>query len=231
MGKRKRVTDVRVAAVRGGVMKSVVRKEFRLLVRDPVLLSQIGLQIVYLLPLGFVLLRPGGGVALSEPAFAPALTLLSSALSGSLIWITVSAEDAPDLIASAPVTQSSVDRAKLISAIAPIWAVMTIPLIALFVRSPWAGAWALAGVLTASTSSAMIGLWRRQPGSRRDFVRRRQGGSVLSALGQTFVALGWSATAGLGAYGLPWLAIIPAILAAAILGVLHKPPPPVPAAA
>jgi ABC-2 type transport system permease protein len=231
MGKRKRVTDVRVAAVRGGVMKSVVRKEFRLLVRDPVLLSQIGLQIVYLLPLGFVLLRPGGGVALSEPAFAPALTLLSSALSGSLIWITVSAEDAPDLIASAPVTQSSVDRAKLISAIAPIWAVMSIPLIALFVRSPWAGAWALAGVLIASTSSAMIGLWRRQPGSRRDFVRRRQGGSVLSALGQTFVALGWSATAGLGAYGLPWLAIIPAILAASILGVLYKPPPPVPAAA
>ncbi len=231
MGARKRVVDGRVAAVRGGVMKSVVRKEFRLLLRDPVLLSQIGLQIVYLLPLGFVLLRPGGGVALTEPAFAPALTLLSSALSGSLIWITVSAEDAPDLIASAPVTQSSVDRAKLISAIAPVWAAMLLPLIALLVRSPWAGAWALAGVIAASTSSALIGLWRRNPGSRRDFVRRRQGGSVLTALGQTFVALGCSATAGLGAYGLPWLALIPAIIAAAILGVLHKPPPPLPAAA
>jgi ABC-2 type transport system permease protein len=229
MGRRKRAVDVRVAAVRGGVTRSVVRKEFRLLLRDPVLLSQIGLQIVYLLPLGFVLLRPGGG--LTEAAFAPALTLLSSALSGSLIWITVSAEDAPDLIASAPVTSGSIDRAKLIAAITPVWALMVIPVIALFVRSPWAGVWALGGVIAASTSSALIGLWRRNPGSRRDFVRRRQGGSIMTALGQTFVALGVSAVAGFGAYGWPWLSIIPAIIAAAILGALYKPPPPVPAPA
>jgi ABC-2 type transport system permease protein len=231
MGQRKRVTDVRVAAVRGGLTRSVVRKELRLLVRDPVLLSQIGLQIVYLLPLGFVLIRPGNDATFIEAAFAPALTLLSSALSGSLIWITVSAEDAPDLIASAPVTSGSIDRAKLIAAIAPVWAVMAIPVVALLVRSPWAGAWALGGVLIASTSSALIGLWRRNPGSRRDFVRRRQGGSVMTALGQTFVALGASATAGFGAYGWPWLSIIPAIIAAAILGALYKPPPPVPAPA
>lgn len=230
MGRKTRGVDVRVAAVRGGVMSSVVRKEFRLLLRDPVLLSQIGLQLIYLLPLGFVLLRPGGGIAITEAAFAPALTLLSSALSGSLIWVTVSAEDAPDLVASAPVKPSSIDRAKLVAAIAPVWTVMAILVIALFVRSPWAGTWALGGVLAASTSSALIGLWRRVPGSRRDFVRRRQGGSVLTALGQTFIALGWSATAGFGAYGYPWLSLIPAIIAAAILGVLYKAPPTVPAA-
>lgn len=231
MGRRKRGPDARIAAVRGGLTRSVVRKELRLLIRDPVLLSQIGLQIVYLLPLGFVLIRPGNDVTMIEAAFAPALTLLSSALSGSLIWITVSAEDAPDLIASAPVGSNSIDRAKLIAAIAPVWAAMTIPLIALLLRSPWAGAWALGGVIAASTSSALIGLWRRTPGSRRDFVRRRQGGSVMTALGQTFVALGVSATAGFGAYGWPWLSIIPAIIAAAILGALYKPPPPMPATA
>ena len=60
MGRRKRVADARVATVRGGVMRSVVRKEMRLLERDPLLLSQIGLQLVYLLPLGFILLRPDG---------------------------------------------------------------------------------------------------------------------------------------------------------------------------
>ena len=231
MGRRKRGVDARVAEVRGGVISSVVRKEFRLLIRDPVLLSQIGLQVVYLLPLGFVLLRPGGGVTITEAAFAPALTLLSSAISGSLIWITVSAEDAPDLIASAPVSIQSIDRAKLIAAIGPVWAAMSIPLIALFARDVWAASWALGGVLAASTSSALIGLWRRNPGSRRDFVRRRQGGSVLTALGQTFVALGTSATVGFGAYGWPWLSLIPAIIAAAVLGALHKPPPAVPAAA
>ena len=35
MGQRRRATDARVAEVRGGVMRSVMRKEMRLLVRDP----------------------------------------------------------------------------------------------------------------------------------------------------------------------------------------------------
>jgi ABC-2 type transport system permease protein len=230
MGRRRRVADVRVAAVRGGVMRSVVRKELRLLARDPVLLSQVGLQLVYFLPLAFPLLTPNSRL-LSEAAFAPALTLLSSALSGSLIWITVSAEDAPDLISSAPVLTRHVDRAKLIAAIVPVLALMALPVIALLIRNPYVGAWAAAGVTVASTSSALIGLWRRKPGNRREFVRRRAGGSVIVMLGQSFVAIGLSATIGLGAYGLPWLALIPAIIAFAILGALHKPPPPVTAAA
>jgi ABC-2 type transport system permease protein len=224
MGRKQRATDTHVASVRGGAMASVIRKEIRLLQRDPVLLSQIGLQIVYLLPLGFVLLRPGGAVALTEAAFAPALTLLSSTLAGSLIWITISAEDAPDLIASAPVLRRTVDRAKLVAAIAPVWLAMSIPLVALIVRAWPEGLWATTGVICATTASALIGLWRRTPGSRKEFVRHRQKGTVLTGLGQTFVSLGISSTVGLGAYGYPWLAIIPAIMAAAILGALHKAP-------
>lgn len=225
MGGKKKRTDARVAEVRGGVMRSIVRKEFRLLFRDPVLLSQIGLQLVYLLPLGFVLLRPGSNnFQITEAAFVPALTLLSSALSGSLIWVTVSAEDAPDLIASAPVSVMTMDRAKLVSAIAPVIALMAIPVAALWIRSWPAGAWATLGVMLASTASALIGLWRRSPGSRRDFVRRRQGGSVLTGLGQTFSALGIAGTMGLAAYGYPWLAMIPAVIAIAIVGALHRNP-------
>lgn len=230
MGRKKRGADARVATVRGGVMGSVIRKELRLLVRDPLLLSQIGLQVVYLLPLGFVLLRPDSGIALTGAVFVPALTLLSSALSGSLIWITVSAEDAPDLISSAPVPMRMVDRAKLFSAIAPVLALMAIPVGALLVRDTPAGLWALGGVAAASASSALIGLWRRMPGSRRDFVRRRQRGSVLTGLGQAFVAIGLAATAGVGAYGLPWLSLIPAIIVLAILGALYRPAPTIAAA-
>lgn len=223
MGKRKRTSDARVASVRGGVMRSIIRKEFRLLLRDPLLLSQIGLQLVYLLPLGFILVRPDSGIPIVAATFAPALALLSSALSGSLVWITVSAEDAPDLITSAPVQAQMVDRAKLFAAITPVLAVMSIPLAAMLVRDPWAGVWATGGVISASTSAALIGLWRRTPGSRREFVRRRQKGSVLTGLGQSLVAIGIAVAAGLGAYGWPWMALIPAIIIAAILGALYKP--------
>ena len=45
----------------------------------------------------------------------------------------------------------------------------------------------------------------------------------MSRLGQTIVTLTLTATVGVGAYGYPWLALIPAIFAAAITGALYKP--------
>ncbi|MBK8838105.1 MAG: hypothetical protein IPO30_05225 [Hyphomonadaceae bacterium] len=225
MGQKKRVADARVAAVRGGVMSSIIRKELRLLTRDPLLLSQIGLQLLYFLPIGFVLLRPDGDFLLTPAAFAPALTLLAGALAGSLIWVTVSAEDAPDLIASAPVSMRASDRAKLFSAIAPVLALMALPIIALAVRDPRVAAWTTGGVVVNALSAALIGVWRRTQGSRKDFVRRRQSGSLMSSLGKAFVGLGITATTAAGAYGYPWLALIPAIIAVAMLGALYRPTP------
>ena len=179
------------------------------------------------LPLGFVLLRPDpdGAFQLTPAAFAPALTLLAGALAGSLIWITVSAEDAPDLIASAPVHVRAVDRAKLFAAIAPVLALMVLPLLALSARDAWAGAWAAGGVIANAFAGALIGVWRRTPGSRKDFVRRRQNGSLITSLGKAFIGLGITATVGAGAYGFPWLALIPAIITFAMLGALYKPTP------
>lgn len=227
MGQKKnRAADQRVAAVRGGVLASIVRKELRLLWRDPLLLSQIGLQIVYLLPLGFILLRPddGGEMSLTVAAFAPALTVLASSLAGSLIWITVSAEDAPDLIASAPVSPKLVDRGKVLAAVGPVLMLLAIPILAIASNSLLAGAWTLGGCIAASTAAALIGVWRRTPASRREFLRRRGRGSIVVGLGQTAVAMGVAAAAGLGAYGYPWLALIPAIVAGALLGALHRDP-------
>lgn len=225
MGQRKRVADTRIAVVRGGETASIVRKELRLLWRDPVLLSQIGLQLVYLIPLAIVLMRFNNSDApgVSLQALAPALTLLSSALAGSLIWITVSAEDAPDLVASAPIAPALLERGKIMAALAPVAALMVIPLAFLIVEAPAVGGWALGGCLVSAACSALIGLWRRSPGSRRDFFRNRRQGTLMSRLGQTIVTLTLTATVGLGAYGYPWLALIPAIFAAALTGALYKP--------
>jgi ABC-2 type transport system permease protein len=227
MGTKKRVADTRIAAVRGGLTGSVIRKEMRLLVRDPLLLSQIGLQLLYFLPLGFVLLRPDpdGQFQLTAAAFAPALTLLAGALAGSLIWVTVSAEDAPDLIASAPVSLKAVHRAKIFAAVAPVLALMVLPVIALGARDLNVGLWAGLGVAANAMSAALVGVWRRTQASRKDFVRRRQSGSLITSLGKAFIGLGLTATVGAGAYGYPWLALIPAIITIAMLGALYKPTP------
>ena len=227
MGRKKRVADARVAAVRGGLMGSVIRKEVRLLVRDPLLLSQIGLQLLYFLPLGFVLLRPDpdGAFQLTAAAFAPALTLLAGALAGSLIWVTVSAEDASDLIASAPVTLQSVHRAKVFAAVAPVLILMVLPIIALGGRDITVALWTASGVIANAIAAALVGVWRRTQSSRKDFVRRRQSGSLITSLGKAFTGLGITATVAAGAYGFPWLALIPAIITLAMLGALYKPTP------
>lgn len=225
MGQRKRIADARVARVRGGLMQTVVRKELRLLARDPLLLSQVGLQLVYFLPLAFILFRPGSGMQLDEPAFAPALTIIASTLAASLTWITVSAEDAPDLLASSPVPARLIDRAKILAAVLPVLALMAIPLLVIWSRDAWAAAWATGGVLVAALCASLIGLWRRVSGARRDFVRRRARGSIMAGLGQGVVTLGITSSVALGAYGWPLLAILPAIVWLAILGVLRKPAP------
>lgn len=223
-GRSRHGVDARVAHIRGGFTASVMRKELRLLLRDPLLLSQIGMQMLYLLPLGFILLQPGTGVTFTAQAFAPVLTLLASTLAGSLVWITVSAEDAPDLIASAPVPAGAIDRAKLFAAVLAALTLMAPPLAILAWRDPVSGGWALAGVLAASFASALIGLWRRSPGSRRDFVRRRQKPSMITGLGQAVVVFGLSGAIALCVYGFPLVAIVPALIACAILGALYKPP-------
>lgn len=230
MGQRRKAVDNRVAVVRGGVLQSIVRKEMRLLWRDPLLLSQVGLQIVYLLPLGFLLLRPSEGAALTPAAFAPAIAILASSLAGSLIWITISAEDAPDLLASSPVSPKLIDRGKVIAAVAPVLLALSVPIIAIAMRSPIAGLWAAAGCLAASTAAALIGVWRRLPGSRRTFMRQRGRGSLVVTLGQTTVAVGVATAAGLGAYGYPWLTLIPIIISGALLGALHRDPHALPEA-
>jgi ABC-2 type transport system permease protein len=223
MGATRRKGDTRVRAVQGGLNRSIIRKEMRLIFRDPVLISRIGLQIVYLVPLAFILVRPEepGGM-FQAAAFAPVLTLLASSLAGSLAWITISAEDVPDLIAAAPVSKPAIERGKIAAAILPVLALMTVPVTALAFHSIVPAIWALAGILAGVLSAATIQIWRQTPGSRRDFMRKRAQGSVVAQMGQSFVALLISTAAGLGAWGLPWLAIIPAILALAIFGALHR---------
>lgn len=223
MGGSRRKGDTRVRAVQGGLNRSIIRKEMRLIFRDPVLVSRIGLQIVYLIPLAFILVRPEepGGM-FQAAAFAPVLTLLASSLAGSLAWITISAEDVPDLIRAAPVSRQAVERGKIAAAVMPVLALMAVPLVALAAHKAVPAVWAAGGVLAGVLSAATIQVWRQTPGSRRDFMRKRAQGSVVAQIGQSLVALLISTAAGLGAWGLPWLAIIPAILAVAIFGALHR---------
>ena len=90
--------------------RALRRKEWMLLRRDPWLISQTLMQLLYLLPPAFLLWRGFYDGSGSLALLVPILIIAAGQLAGSLAWLAISGEDAPDLIASAPVTTARISR-------------------------------------------------------------------------------------------------------------------------
>jgi ABC-2 type transport system permease protein len=225
LGSRKRRKAGGVRAMRGGVNATLVRKEWRLLARDPLLLSQILLQLLYLAPFFAVFatrLGREGITRFDAGGFASGFVILVTSLAASLAWLTVSAEDAPDLIASAPIDRDQIDNAKAFSAATPAAALLLPPVIgAAVLVSPLAGLWLLIGGSAAIISTCLIAIWYQHPGNRKEF-RRRTRGSLLLNLGRSVVAFAWIAATGLAVSGLEVFAIIPGLIALGMLLAMHE---------
>lgn len=171
----------------------IMIKEWRLVWRDPHLISQVLLQLLYLLPLCFIVFSKD---ALQLWAVAGGLTMLCGSLSGSLSWIILKAEDAPDLLLTAPASAATVRRAKLAAAVLPILALMTVPLAWLLLRAPLAGAVTLTTVCGATLGAALVNLWTGRPGVRGEFKNRGKR-EVASRLFEVSTLLSWAALASL----------------------------------
>ena len=78
------------------------RKEWTLLLRDPWLVSQTLMQLLYLLPPAFLLWRGFGGEGAGQILLVPVLVMAAGQLAGGLAWLAISGEDAPELVATAP---------------------------------------------------------------------------------------------------------------------------------
>ena len=179
----------------GSLFDTVVRKEWRLILRDPHLISQVALQLIYLLPLCFIVFRRS---EVQLPAVAAGLTLLCGSLTASLAWIIVLAEDAPDLLRLAPASRRTIRLAKLAAASMPSLAIVAIPLLWLVVRAPIAGLLACLTVSGAVCSAALIVHWCGRPGSRSDYTTRGKK-DLLRTMLETINSLSWG--------GLGWFMI------------------------
>ncbi|MBF6907473.1 hypothetical protein HN295_20115, partial [Acinetobacter baumannii] len=74
-----------------GLTATVLVKEWRLIARDPHLISQVLLQLLYLIPLCFIVFRDG---RFQLPALSAGMTMLCGSLASALAWIVLMAEDA-----------------------------------------------------------------------------------------------------------------------------------------
>lgn len=191
------------------------KKELRLLVRDPWLLSQTLMQILYLLPPALMLWKGFGAQSDVAVMLAPVVVMAAGQLAGGLAWLAVSGEDAPELLATAPVTFGAAIRAK-IEAVSLAVAIPIAPLVAAFaVADPWAAVVAVGGVALAAASSTAIQFFFRKAAKRSHF-RRRQTASRIATFAEAFSSISWAGATGLAAAA-SWYAMAPAGLAALIL--------------
>ncbi|MFC5551244.1 hypothetical protein [Massilia aerilata] len=154
---------------RRSLFDTVVVKEWRLIARDPHLISQVLLQLVYLAPLLFLILKKNDAPG---PAIGAGLTLLCSSLTGGLAWIVVAAEDAPDLLQSSPAAGRTITLAKLAACVMPPLLLVALPLLWLIVRAPLAGVLIGFTVVASVLSAALVVKWQARPGKRSDFKSR-----------------------------------------------------------
>jgi ABC-2 type transport system permease protein len=195
------------------------RKEWTLLRRDPWLVSQTLMQLLYLLPPAFLLWRGFGDGTGSQILLVPVLVMAAGQLAGGLAWLAVSGEDAPELVATAPLTAGAILRAKVEAVMGCILMVFTPFMIAMALLSPLYALVAGVGIAIAAASATQIQLCFRAQAKRSTF-RRRQTSSRVATFAEAFVSIAWAATAALAATGTS-LAAMPGVVAIGILASAH----------
>ena len=150
----------------------------------------------------------------------PVIVMAAGQLAGGLAWLTISGEDAADLVATAPLPASRVTRAKIEVVLIAIAAIFAPLMLALAFASPLQAAVTALGVVVAAASATAIQLWFRVQARRSQF-RRRQTSSRLATFAEAFSSIGWAATAAL-ALALPVAAVISGLMTAAILAATWK---------
>jgi ABC-2 type transport system permease protein len=215
----------RAKAFRGGSRQQALRwKEFVLLRRDPWLVSQTLMQLLYLVPPALMLWRSFADSSAAIVLITPVIVMAAGQLAGGLAWLTISGEDAADLVATAPLPASRVTRAKIEVVLIVIGVIFAPLVIALLFASPMQAVVTASGVAIASVSATAIQLWFRVQARRSQF-RRRQTSSRLATFAEAFSSIGWAATAAL-ALAIPIAALISGLMTAGILAATWKISPP-----
>ncbi|KQV93338.1 hypothetical protein [Pelomonas sp. Root1237] len=174
---------------KGGLWRSVLVKEWRLIARDPQLIAQTLLQLLYLLPVVLLALRGAGLTVLASVA-----VMLASSLASSLAWITVAAEDAPDLLGSAPVPPSLLRWPKVLAALVPVWLVVSPLLLVLPTHGLWLTLTFLFCLAGGTVSAGVMQVWYPIQGKRKDLMRRAKGKGPVGMI-EILTGMAWAGTA------------------------------------
>lgn len=187
-----------------GPVAVVRRKEWLLIGRDPWLMTQIAQQLLLMVPTIFIVWKA------SSVSYAwLCLVMLAGQLAGSLAWLTVSTEEAPDLLVTAPVRRRDLLLAKLQAALVPTVVLMGAPLAVAFTMDVWLGLTITLCGLGCALTTALYHVCNPSTAKRSDLMWR--GRSKSHSIIELVLVLAWIAPAALmimfGWLGLPALAV------------------------
>jgi ABC-2 type transport system permease protein len=178
------------------------------------------MQLLYLVPPALMLWRSFSDSSVAIVLITPVVVMAAGQLAGGLGWLTISGEDAPDLVATAPLPSPRMIRAKIEVVLIAIGALFAPLIMALLFASPLQAAVTAIGVTVAAVSATAIQLWFRVQARRSQF-RRRQTSSRLATFAEAFSSIGWAATAAL-VLAIPTAALVSGLLTAGILAATWK---------
>jgi ABC-2 type transport system permease protein len=176
----------------------IVLKELKLIARDPFLIAQILQQSLVALPATFALWRVNHGAGL--PLAWLSVILLGASIAGPLAWLTIAAEDAPDLLAAAPVSRGALMRAKIEAAMLPVLPICLAPLPFLLTTHAWFAVCLAVCAFGSALSAALLNMSNPVAKRRDSFKTRHQGNGLKGLLVLLLVAF-WMALC----MGLTWL--------------------------
>lgn len=189
-GRTRAVVAAGSVRFRTGLMRIVLVKEWKLLLRDPQIISQTLLQVFYMIPMLLIGFRGNR----SAWVVIPGIVLISAMLAGNLAWLTLAAEDAPELVGTAPVPLSRIRWLKAAAAVLPVLAVL-LPLVLWWLpRDPAASLILLICCTGGMFSSALCHIWNPRKGNRRDMKNRYRDSKLTSFL-ESMGSFGWAGMA------------------------------------
>jgi ABC-2 type transport system permease protein len=202
----------------GGPTRQTLRKEWRLIRRDPLLLSRLGLSLIYLVPL-LALLRHGDELgAIGRASLGGAIVFAVGILANEIALLAVNVEDAPDLVLASPRPVPLLLRDKALAAVLPACAFALLPAVA--AAAAWVGAdllWCLPFACAGACAAALTVAANPVILPRATYTRdRRHAMSLTRGIVLMLVLTIWSGAAALAIGTAPGWGLL-----LAVVGVPH----------
>lgn len=195
----KRRTAIAPVRFQSGLNRIVLQKEWRIIRRNPYLISQTFLSFIFLIPLLAIVLRNRSvaGMPSLSLVVATALPLMGSSLVSALTVIATSGEEAPDLLRSSPARGDRLRRLKLLTALIPVW-LLVLPIFGVLLLRGDSWFPPLLAFLGATTCTALLRLWNARPISLAGVIKRQKQNASHDLLLVTLESLSIYLWAGFG---------------------------------